>query len=101
LDEFTIRGCTCGLNLLSVLLTFIQWYSAIKSLQLWDNYNNNVQNYIILYTVLASEVVPTDSSHRRSCKNFVYPRFGVLQLTNSYTDRHKKRLTLNFINIIK
>jgi hypothetical protein len=39
LDEFTIRGCTCGLNLLSVLLTFIQWYPAITPLQLWENFN--------------------------------------------------------------
>ncbi|KAH0819086.1 hypothetical protein GEV33_003705 [Tenebrio molitor] len=31
-------GCTCGLNLLWVLLTFIQWYPAIKPLQLWENY---------------------------------------------------------------
>jgi hypothetical protein len=37
--QFTIRGCTSGLNLLSVLLTFIQWYPAIKPLQLWENYS--------------------------------------------------------------
>jgi hypothetical protein len=55
LDEFTIRGCTCGLNLLSVLLTFIQWYPAIKPLQLWENFSGNLELRQTIGTVAAVE----------------------------------------------
>jgi hypothetical protein len=39
-----------GLNLLWVLLTFIQWYPAIKPLQLWENYMKYGDNFFFRRT---------------------------------------------------